>query len=59
MEVHTDTPTEFELGNKAANIKSRRKEREQREGEEAENQQREGRRGQKPGGRKLYRHRRQ
>ena len=44
--VQTDTPTEFELGNTAADIQRMREEREQREGEEeeeAEKQQREER----------------
>ena len=44
MEIPTDTPTEFELGDTAADIQIRREEREQREREyEAQKQQREER----------------
>ena len=35
IEVHTDTPTEFELGETAADMQRRREEREQREREGA------------------------
>ena len=55
IEVPVDTPTEFKLGDTAADIQRKIEEREQREQEEAEKQQR-GRRGRerKPGGRKLH-----
>ena len=44
IEVPTDTPTEFELGDTAADIQKRREEREKREGEEdSQKQQREER----------------
>ena len=42
IEVPTDTPTEFKLGDAAADIQRRREEREQRKVEEGEKQQREG-----------------
>ena len=48
IEVPTDTPTEFELGDVAADIQ-RREEREAGEREEEAQKQRE-----KPGGRKLH-----
>ena len=43
IEVHADTPTEFESGDTAGDNQSRRVEREQREREETHKQQREER----------------
>ena len=45
IEVPTETPPEFELGDTAADIQRRRQKREQREREEAEKQQEERGRG--------------
>ena len=45
IEVPTDTPSGFELGDTAADTQRRREEREQREREETEKQQREERDG--------------
>ena len=49
--VPTDTPTDFELGDKADDIQRRREEREQRRRRQRNNR---GRRGRKSGGRKLH-----
>ena len=50
IEVPTDTPTEFTLGNTAADVQRRREEREQRASQEEAQKQQRGQRGRKPGG---------